>query len=122
MNELSHIDDSGTPRMVDVSAKAATLRKAVAEGFVIMQPQTLARVKAGDGPKGDVLGVARIAGVMAAKKTGELIPLCHPLGLSRPPSIFKSSSRIASASPLPPPSPPKPVSRWKPSPPSPSPH
>ncbi len=83
MSDLSHIDDSGAARMVDVSAKQPTLRKAVAEGFVIMQPQTLKILLDGNVPKGEVLGTARIAGIMAAKKTGELIPLCHPLGLEQ---------------------------------------
>jgi cyclic pyranopterin phosphate synthase len=81
MNELTHLDDEGTARMVDVGAKAATARSAVARAVVRMSPQTAARVAAGDAPKGDVLGVARIAGIQAAKRTGELIPLCHPIGL-----------------------------------------
>lgn len=76
---LSHLDDRGQARMVDVSAKPATLRHAVAEGYVVMQPATLRLLRAGGGPKGEVLGVARVAGIMAAKRTGELIPLCHPL-------------------------------------------
>jgi cyclic pyranopterin phosphate synthase len=83
MPNLSHIDDSGAARMVDVSAKQPTLRQAAAEGFVIMQPQTLQILAAGNAPKGEVLNTARIAGIMAAKKTGELIPLCHPLGLDQ---------------------------------------
>ena len=69
--------------MVDVSAKAATERVAVAEGRVLMRPQTLAIVRKGDAKKGDVLGTARIAGIMAAKRTHELIPLCHPLALTQ---------------------------------------
>ncbi len=69
--------------MVDVSAKSVTERVAVAEGRVIMQPKTLALVRSGDAKKGDVLGTARIAGIMAAKRTHELIPLCHPLSLSQ---------------------------------------
>jgi cyclic pyranopterin monophosphate synthase len=80
---LSHIARSGEARMVDVSAKSATERVAVAEGRIVMTPQTLDLVLKGDAKKGDVLGVARIAGIMAAKKTHELIPLCHPLPLSR---------------------------------------
>jgi cyclic pyranopterin phosphate synthase len=78
---LTHLDEHGAARMVDVGGKDATARRAVARGTVRMSPQTAAAVAAGDAPKGDVLGVARIAGVMAAKRTGELIPLCHPIGL-----------------------------------------
>jgi cyclic pyranopterin monophosphate synthase len=81
--ELTHFDESGAARMVDVSEKAATARHAVARGSVTMAPDTLARVIAGTAAKGDVLGVARIAGIMAAKKTSELIPLCHPLALTK---------------------------------------
>ncbi len=79
--ELTHLDASGTARMVDVGAKEVTARRAVARAEVRMSPETAARVARGDAPKGDVLGVARIAGVQAAKRTGELIPLCHPVGL-----------------------------------------
>jgi cyclic pyranopterin monophosphate synthase len=78
---LTHLDESGAARMVDVSAKEVTRRRAVARAFVRMAPDTAAAVAAGDAPKGDVLGVARIAGIQAAKQTGSLIPLCHPLGL-----------------------------------------
>ncbi len=81
MAELTHLDDDGNARMVDVGDKAATERRAVARAVVHMTPQTAAAVAAGDAPKGDVLGVARIAGIQAAKRTGELIPLCHPIGL-----------------------------------------
>jgi cyclic pyranopterin monophosphate synthase len=81
MSDLTHLDDDGTARMVDVGAKEATARRAVARAVVRMSPETAARVAAGDAPKGDVLGVARIAGIQAAKRTGELIPLCHPIGL-----------------------------------------
>ncbi|RAI04166.1 hypothetical protein DLJ53_06880 [Acuticoccus sediminis] len=81
-NPLTHIDATGAARMVDVSAKAETTRTAVAEGTVTMAPDTLAAIQAGNVKKGDVVGVARIAGIMAAKKTSELIPLCHPLPLS----------------------------------------
>lgn len=80
---LTHLDESGAARMVDVGAKAETERVAVAQGEVRMQPSTLAAIKAGDVPKGDVLGTARIAGIMAAKRTPDLIPLCHPLLLSQ---------------------------------------
>ena len=79
---LSHIDDAGRARMVDVSAKADTAREAVARGSVRMQPETLALVQSGGVPKGDVIATARLAGVMAAKRTHELIPLCHPLLLT----------------------------------------
>jgi cyclic pyranopterin phosphate synthase len=81
--KLTHISAGGEARMVDVSAKAATERTAVAEGHVSMSKDTLALVLSGNAKKGDVLGAARIAGIMAAKKTHELIPLCHPLALSK---------------------------------------
>ncbi|HEX6980054.1 MAG TPA: cyclic pyranopterin monophosphate synthase MoaC [Alphaproteobacteria bacterium] len=80
--DLTHFDKEGNAVMVDVSVKAVTSRVAVARGSVIMQAETLARITKGDVKKGDVLGVARIAGIMAAKRTHELIPLCHPLALS----------------------------------------
>jgi cyclic pyranopterin phosphate synthase len=79
--QLTHLDEHGDARMVDVSGKPVTERRAVARAVVRMTPETAGIVAAGDAPKGDVLGVARIAGVMAAKKAGELIPLCHPMGL-----------------------------------------
>jgi cyclic pyranopterin phosphate synthase len=79
--DLSHLDAEGTARMVDVGAKEAGPRRAVARAVVRMSAQTAAAVAAGDAPKGDVLGTARIAGIQAAKRTAELIPLCHPLGL-----------------------------------------
>lgn len=81
-SKLSHIDESGNARMVDVSAKPDTQRTAVAQGAVVMHPGTLELIQAGKMKKGDVLSVARIAGVMAAKRTAELIPLCHPLPLT----------------------------------------
>ena len=81
MNKLTHLDDHGSARMVDVGAKEATARTAVAAGQIRMSAAALDAVRAGDAPKGDVLGAARIAGIMAAKKTAELIPLCHPLAL-----------------------------------------
>jgi cyclic pyranopterin phosphate synthase len=81
MSELTHLDEEGTARMVDVGDKEPTARRAVARAVVRMSATTAARVAAGNAPKGDVLGVARIAGIQAAKRTGELIPLCHPLGL-----------------------------------------
>jgi len=83
MSELSHINAKGEASMADVGEKVATLRTAVAEGYVVMAPETLRLIEAGDAPKGDVLATARIAGIMAAKKTHELIPLCHPLALSK---------------------------------------
>jgi len=78
---LTHVDERGRARMVDVSSKAPTTRRAVARAVVRMAPATAAAVAAGDAPKGDVLAVARVAGIQAAKRTGELIPLCHPIGL-----------------------------------------
>ncbi|MEL6529866.1 MAG: cyclic pyranopterin monophosphate synthase MoaC [Pseudomonadota bacterium] len=81
MNDLTHLSDDGAARMVDVGGKAETQRIAIASGVITMSAEALAAIKAGDAPKGDVLGTARIAGIMAAKRTGELIPLCHPLGL-----------------------------------------
>lgn len=80
---LTHFDSQGQAHMVDVSAKSATHRVAVAQGRIEMNPATLAVILEGTARKGDVLGVARIAGIMAAKKTSELIPLCHPLALTR---------------------------------------
>lgn len=80
---LSHFDAAGKAHMVDVSDKAPTTRVAVAEGAIVMAPETLALVLSGSAEKGDVLGIARVAGIMAAKKTADLIPLCHPLALSK---------------------------------------
>lgn len=80
---LTHIDSAGEARMVDVSAKPATERVAVAEGVVIMSKASLDMIETGNAKKGDVLGTARIAGIMAAKRTSDLIPLCHPLALSK---------------------------------------
>ncbi|MGI6375680.1 MAG: cyclic pyranopterin monophosphate synthase MoaC [Anaerolineae bacterium] len=82
MGELSHLDEQGRARMVDVSPKEATLRIAEARGSITMQPETLAQIVSGAMPKGDVLAVARVAGIMAAKRTPDLIPLCHPIALS----------------------------------------
>jgi cyclic pyranopterin monophosphate synthase len=81
--KLTHLSRSGEVRMVDVSAKPATEREAVAEGRVVMAPKTLAIVRKGNAKKGDVLAAARIAGIQAAKRTHELIPLCHPLAISQ---------------------------------------
>ena len=83
MPKLSHFDEGGQAHMVDVSEKAVTDRIAVAEGWVKMRPETLALVEAGTAKKGDVLGIARLAGIMGAKKTAELIPLCHPLPITK---------------------------------------
>jgi cyclic pyranopterin phosphate synthase len=83
MSELSHFDESGKAAMVDVSDKAETTRIAIAKGSITMAPATLALIKQGTAKKGDVLGVARIAGIMAAKRTHDLIPLCHPLPLTK---------------------------------------
>lgn len=82
MNKLTHFDDEGNARMVDVGAKDETERTATAKGSVIMAPETLKRVQDGGIEKGDVLSVAQLAGIMGAKKTPDLIPLCHPLNLS----------------------------------------
>ncbi len=82
MSKLTHFNETGEAHMVDVSAKDATHRVAVAEGTIRMQDRTLALIMEGGHKKGDVLGIARIAGIMAAKKTAELIPLCHPLSIS----------------------------------------
>ena len=82
MNEkLTHIDDRGNARMVDVGGKAVSVREAVAEGTILLLPATIRAIADGSVPKGDVIAVARIAGIMAAKRCGELIPLCHPLPL-----------------------------------------
>jgi cyclic pyranopterin phosphate synthase len=89
MTKLTHLNDKGEARMVDVSDKEATQRTARAEGFVTMAPATLALVEAGEAKKGDVLAAARIAGIMAAKKTHELIPLCHPLAITKASVDFK---------------------------------
>jgi cyclic pyranopterin monophosphate synthase len=83
MSELSHLNARGEAHMVDVSDKSVTARTAIAEGFVAMQPATLALIETGSAKKGDVLATARIAGIMAAKRTHELIPLCHPLAITK---------------------------------------
>ena len=82
MTKFSHLDDKGKAKMVDVTGKDRSVRKAVARGKVLMKKKTLSLIERGEIPKGDVFGVAKIAGIMAAKKTGELIPLCHPLELT----------------------------------------
>ena len=81
MSKLTHLDSDGAAHMVDVGGKATTARRAVASGRIGMSAAALAAIREGNAPKGDVLGTARVAGIMAAKRTGELIPLCHPLGL-----------------------------------------
>jgi cyclic pyranopterin phosphate synthase len=83
MSRLTHLDQKGEAHMVDVGDKAETVRTAIAEGHVVMQAETLAIVRDGEAKKGDVLGTARLAGIMAAKRAHELIPLCHPLLLSK---------------------------------------
>lgn len=105
MGRLTHIDEQGKARMVDVSGKEVTLREAVARGEVLMQPETLQLITESAAAKGDVLGVARLAGIMAAKKTGELIPLAHPLPLTgvwvdfrpRPPGRLEIQARVKTA-------------------------
>lgn len=82
MSELTHFNQAGEAHIVDVGDKAETHRIAIAEGWIYMQADTLARIQTGDHKKGDVLGIARIAGIMASKKTSDLIPLCHPLALT----------------------------------------
>ena len=92
VSPLTHFDAQGQAHMVDVGAKAATHRVAVAGGRIEMRAETLALIESGSAKKGDVLGIARIAGIMAAKKTSELIPLCHPLALSRVAIDFEADS------------------------------
>jgi len=82
VTRLTHLDAAGAARMVDVSAKAETMREATAKGRVVMQPETLALIRDGAAAKGDVLAAARLAGIFAAKRTSDLIPLCHPLAIS----------------------------------------
>ncbi|HEV2294345.1 MAG TPA: cyclic pyranopterin monophosphate synthase MoaC [Tepidisphaeraceae bacterium] len=90
---LTHLDAHGRARMVDVGRKPVTAREAVAEGFVILQPATLDAIARGSVPKGDVFAAARIAGIMAAKKCGELIPLCHPLAVESVDVAFEVQSK-----------------------------
>jgi cyclic pyranopterin phosphate synthase len=102
MSELTHFDESGAARMVDTSTKAETLREARASGWVRMAPATLALIRDRGLAKGDVLEVARLAGIMAAKRTGELIPLCHPLPITgatvdftfREPDLLRIEARV----------------------------
>ncbi len=117
--KLTHLDESGAARMVDVADKPVTHRIAVAGAFVEMAPATLELIVSGKAPKGDVLATARIAGIMAAKRTADLIPMCHPLPIThavdRP---RRRARRRGPASASPPPSRPtaRPASRWKRSP------
>jgi cyclic pyranopterin phosphate synthase len=90
MSSLTHFDAQGQAHMVDVAAKACTHRIGVAAGRIDMLPATLALIESGTAKKGDVLGIARIAGIMAAKKTSDLIPLCHPLALTRVTVVFET--------------------------------
>ncbi|MBM3395424.1 MAG: cyclic pyranopterin monophosphate synthase MoaC [Betaproteobacteria bacterium] len=92
MNELTHFDAFGRAHMVDVGEKAESHRVAIAKGAIHMQADTLARIKAGTAAKGDVIGIARIAAIQASKRTGELIPLCHPIGLTRVTAEFEIDS------------------------------
>src|SRR5262245_20136771 len=91
MIRLAHLNEKGEARMVDVTDKAVTQRTARAEGFVAMAPETLALIDKGEAKKGDVLAAARIAGIMAAKRTHELIPLCHPLAITKVTVDFETS-------------------------------
>lgn len=95
MSKLSHLNAAGEAHMVDVSDKDVTSRTAVAEGFVALLPETLALVTKGEAKKGDVLATARIAGIMAAKKTHDLIPLCHPLAITKVSVEFSPSTEPA---------------------------
>jgi cyclic pyranopterin phosphate synthase len=88
MSNLTHFDAQGQAHMVDVAAKASTQRRAIASGRIHMLPATLALIESGTAKKGDVLGIARVAAIMAAKKTSELIPLCHPLALTHVSVVF----------------------------------
>ena len=83
INQLTHLDENGHARMVDVGAKNDSERIAIARGEIVMKPETLALIKAGSIKKGDVLSIAQVAGIMGAKKTSELIPLCHPISLTK---------------------------------------
>jgi cyclic pyranopterin phosphate synthase len=97
MSLLTHFDDQGQAHMVDVAAKASTHRIAVAGGWIDMLPQTLALIESGSAKKGDVLGIARIAGIQGAKQTSTLIPLCHPLALTRVALEFATVAQQGSA-------------------------
>lgn len=94
MTQLTHFNEKGQAHMVDVGNKPDTQRVAVAEGYIEMQPETLKQILAGDHKKGDVLGIARLAGIMASKKTADLIPLCHPLALTHVSVNFESEVEV----------------------------
>jgi len=91
MTDFTHLDEKGRAKMVDVTAKESTVREAVAQGKVLMDPNTVTAIEQGEMPKGDVFSVARIAGIMAAKKTSEIVPMCHPLELTGINIDFSSS-------------------------------
>ena len=94
MSKLSHLDEKGKARMVDVTAKEPSLREAISRGKVIMHPDTIALIEKGGMPKGDVFSVAKVAGIMAAKKTSEMIPMCHPLELTGIDIQFESNAEV----------------------------
>jgi cyclic pyranopterin phosphate synthase len=94
MTKFSHLDDKGKAKMVDVTGKERSVRKAVARGEVLMKKETLSLIERGEIPKGDVFAVAKIAGIMAAKKTGEIIPMCHPLELTGIDVTFTTNSDL----------------------------
>lgn len=95
MTELTHFDRQGAAQMVDVGDKPESRRRAVACGRIVMRPETLNMIRAGDAKKGDVLGVARIAGIQGAKRTADMIPLCHPLALTKIGIAFELSDELA---------------------------
>lgn len=97
MSQLTHFDQAGSARMVDISEKAVTHRVAIAQGTITASPQVIAAIKAGTAAKGDVLGVARIAGIMGAKRTADLIPLCHNLPMTRCGIDFQISKTTVTA-------------------------
>ncbi len=114
MTKLSHLDEHGAARMVDVSEKPATVREAQAEAFILLSPEAYETALAPQAPKGDVLATARLAGIMAAKRTSELIPLCHPIPLSQVSIDFESQdARSALRIVATPGQRRRPVSRWK---------
>lgn len=96
MSQLTHFDSSGQAHMVDVGDKAATKRIAIAQGSILMQPETLKLIRQGNAKKGDVLGVARIAAIQASKKTADLIPLCHPIALTKVSVTFDVDEKTTS--------------------------
>jgi cyclic pyranopterin phosphate synthase len=98
MSKLTHLDEDGRAKMVDVGDKTPTKRAAIATGRISMRPETLNLVMSGTNKKGDVLAVARVAGIMAAKKTAELIPLCHPLGITRIDIVLELDKKNSSIS------------------------